>query len=102
MAEANRHRLSAGKGAEETAVSRVSAREYEWVPEPLSAIEVAYYRDVLIAHADDLITGVCAICLMSRCPDWQNAFDRLSAAGELMAAPGRWQAVAEMDRKEPL
>jgi hypothetical protein len=68
-----------------------------WLPEHLEPVEVAYYRDMLVTHADDLVTGTCALCFMDRCPDWQNAFDRLSAAGELLTAPDEWYQVAERD-----
>jgi hypothetical protein len=73
--------------------------DHAWVPERLVPIEIAYYRDMLVAHADDLVTGVCAVCLMDHCPDWRNAYDRLAAAGELMTLPQRYQQAAERDRQ---
>lgn len=63
--------------------------------------EVAHYRGVLIAHADDLVRGACPLCQLTRCPDWRAAYRRLTAGGELLTPPARWQRVAEVDRKPP-
>lgn len=72
--------------------------EREWLPEHLGPVEVAYYREVLVAHANDLVLGVCSVCQVTRCMDWCNAYDRLAAAGELMASSERWQGIADADR----
>lgn len=69
------------------------------MPERLEPVEVAYHRGVLVTHADDLVTGVCALCLMDRCPDWRNAHERLAEAGVLMTPPARYRQAAERDRQ---
>jgi hypothetical protein len=56
----------------------------------LSRELVQHYRDVLVAHADGLVTGACPHCRVSRCRIWIDAYDRLAAAGEAMATPDRW------------
>ena len=56
----------------------------------LPAERVAYLRHVLTVHGNDPHTGQCRICHRPSCPDWRNAYDRLAAAGHLMAEPGRW------------
>lgn len=50
-----------------------------------------YYRQVLDTHRPEGECRVCAICNVSRCPDWLDAYDRLAVAGQLMATPDRWQ-----------
>src|SRR5262249_33633393 len=52
-------------------------------PPELSDDQTAHYRQVLEAHGLD--DGVCRICQVLRCRDWVDAFDRLAAAGKLMA-----------------
>lgn len=51
-------------------------------PAPLSTQLLAYYRELMAAHADDPITGVCAVCQVRRCEDWRFARERLLCAGE--------------------
>lgn len=57
---------------------------------PLAAEVVAYYRRVLLSHADDRGSGVCPVCQVARCADWRHAFDKLALAGEVMGEAGRW------------
>jgi hypothetical protein len=57
---------------------------------PLAAEVVAYYRRVLLSHADDPDSGVCRVCQVARCADWRDAFDKLALAGEVMVEAGRW------------
>jgi hypothetical protein len=52
---------------------------------PLPPKAVAYYRRVLRVHATELDSGLCRVCGVARCADWQDAFDRLALAGEVMA-----------------
>lgn len=73
--------------------------ERELWPGRLEPVQVAYYRQVLVAHTDDLVLGVCPVCRATRCEDWCTAYDRLAAAGELMASPERWHSIAKADRK---
>ncbi len=56
----------------------------------LSAEQVIYYRGVMETHANLSTSGVCAICREPRCPDWRDAYERLAAAGQIMATPERW------------
>lgn len=64
-----------------------------------SAPVVAYYRDLLIAHTDDLVTQVCLVCQVHQCEDWRVARDWLANADELTAPAPHHQAVAALDRK---
>jgi hypothetical protein len=56
----------------------------------LSAEQVAYYRRVLVVHANRKETGACDVCRVYRCADWRHAYDLLAAGGHLMADPGAW------------
>lgn len=80
-------------------MSMFTPAERDWTPEPMTPVEVTYYRDVLVTHADDLVLAVCQVCQVTRCPDWRTAYDRLALAGQLMATPDRWQGAAEVKRK---
>lgn len=57
----------------------------------LSSDQVACYRQALDTHTTDPQSGVCKVCRVPRCPDWLDAYDKLAAAGQLMATPDRWQ-----------
>jgi hypothetical protein len=50
-----------------------------------------HFRDVLVAHADDVTLGACVHCGVSRCRIWTDAYDQLALAGEPMATVDRWQ-----------
>lgn len=52
----------------------------------LSPELVTYYRDVLLKHANDLITDVCPVCQVAKCSDWVNAYTKLTVGGGL-----QWQ-----------
>jgi len=56
-------------------------------PQDLTDEQAAYYRQVLIAHGSVYGAGTCAICGVTRCPNWVDAYDRLAAAGRQMAEP---------------
>jgi hypothetical protein len=60
---------------------------------------ITYHRDLLITHADDLVTQVCAVCLMQQCPDWRAAREWLLAADELTVPAPHHAAMAQLDRK---
>jgi hypothetical protein len=49
--------------------------------EELTAQAEAYYRRMLVQHADDRHTRQCRVCFKHRCPDWCNAYLRLTSAG---------------------
>ncbi len=55
----------------------------------LSAEQVAYYRQVLLTHGSVFGASNCSICGIARCPDWVDAYDKLAAAGQVMAEPER-------------
>jgi hypothetical protein len=66
-------------------------QESEWQPSHrLAPEEVAYFRQVLLIHANDPKTGICAVCGKASCEDWRAAYDQLAVAGELMAEPSLW------------
>jgi hypothetical protein len=57
----------------------------------LTVEQVAYYRQVLVVHATKPELRACAVCGVSRCPDWIDAYDILAAAYQVMAdAPKSW------------
>jgi hypothetical protein len=65
--------------------------ESHWhVPSTLQPVEVRYLRSVLVTHATDPKSGRCRVCDVSGCEDWRNAYNRLAAAGELMAELDSW------------
>src|SRR5262249_2441191 len=71
-------------------------------PQERSDDQTAHYCQVLEAHGLD--DGVCRICHVLRCRDWVDAFDRLAAAGKLMAPAAQEGSVgykAETDRPFP-
>lgn len=57
----------------------------------LSPALVAYYRQIIDTHRTNTEHQVCNICGIARCPDWLDAYDKLAAAGELMADPEQWE-----------
>jgi hypothetical protein len=58
----------------------------------LSVEMAAYYRQILVTHANNPETGVCMVCGIPRCPDWTNGYDTLATAGQVMTtAPPPWQ-----------
>jgi hypothetical protein len=59
---------------------------------------VAYVRQVLATHAISPATGECPICRQPSCPDWRNAYDILTAAGQLLADPSQWGPPGVMRR----
>ena len=66
--------------------------EHPGSPAPeLSPEQAAYLRRVLATHANDPSTGACRVCGTRSCPDWRDAYDRLVAAGQLLADPQQWQ-----------
>jgi hypothetical protein len=66
-------------------------QDSEWRRTRTLAIEqVAYFRRVLVTHANDAATGVCGVCGVAGCADWRSAYDQLAVAGELMAEPEQW------------
>jgi hypothetical protein len=60
--------------------------------EELSDKLVAYYREVLVTHGSVYGASNCAICGVSRCPDWVDAYDRLAAAGLRMTEAPVWES----------
>ncbi|WP_432993005.1 hypothetical protein [Dactylosporangium sp. CA-233914] len=56
--------------------------------------EVAHYRKMLSAHANQGAAGRCGICRQRGCRDWTAAFDTLAAAHALMGTEEDW------DRRE--
>jgi hypothetical protein len=64
----------------------------------LSPEQVIYLRRVLATHGNDPSTGACPVCGTSSCPDWCDAYDRLAAAGQLLADPQQWQSTDEKTR----
>ncbi len=50
---------------------------------PLPQRLVAYYRDMLAAHANGRVTGMCAVCTVGCCQDWRFAWTQLVCSGEL-------------------
>jgi hypothetical protein len=52
---------------------------------------VAYLRQVLAVHTTTPEVGVCKVCVVPRCSDRIDAYDRLAAAGQLMTASPLWQ-----------
>jgi hypothetical protein len=73
----------------------------DWSPERLDPVEVVCWRNILVAHANDLVLGVCIVCQAAHCPAWRAAYDRLAGAGELMRPLRRWQGMADVDRNRP-
>ncbi|MGI5151956.1 hypothetical protein ACQEVC_37280 [Plantactinospora sp. CA-294935] len=60
---------------------------------PSAAVEVseemaAHFRDTMLTHADDPVTGVCVRCGRSRCDEWRWAYERLVLAGRRDDLPG--------------
>lgn len=65
--------------------------EHGWrSPRNLSDTQVRDLRQRLKRHANNPLTGSCAVCARPSCPSWRDAYDQLATAGELMAEPGRW------------
>ena len=64
----------------------------------LSPEQVAYLRRVLATHANNGSTGACGVCGTPSCPDWRDTYDRLVAAGQLLADPAQWQPPTEQQR----
>jgi hypothetical protein len=62
----------------------MSGPHVEGPPMHLPSRMVSYYRLMLAAHAEDLITHACPICSVARCPDWCFAWAQLAYAGELI------------------
>lgn len=63
--------------------------------QPESALtpeQVAYYRQVLLTHGSVFGASNCKVCGVARCLDWVDAYDKLAAAGQVMAEPTRWTA----------
>jgi hypothetical protein len=58
-----------------------------------------HFREVLVAHADDPVTGTCVHCGAPRCRTWVSAYDNLAAAGEPMAVPERWEGRPSLRRE---
>jgi hypothetical protein len=50
-------------------------------PVRLSTQLLAYYREMVTTHSDDPVAGVCVVCHVPRCEDWQFARERLLCAG---------------------
>lgn len=61
----------------------------------LSSKQDAYLRRVLATHANDPSTGACSVCGTPSCPDWRDSYDRLAAAGQLLADPAQWRSPDE-------
>ncbi|GIG88730.1 hypothetical protein Pen02_36660 [Plantactinospora endophytica] len=47
----------------------------------------AHFRDTMLTHANDPVTGVCVRCGRSRCDEWRWAYERLVLAGRLDDLP---------------
>jgi hypothetical protein len=58
-------------------------------PFELSAEQVVYYREVLVAHGSVHGASMCHICGVAGCPDWVDAYDKLAAANAQMVDPSR-------------
>lgn len=56
---------------------------YSGDPVELSPDQMAHYRDLLAAHADDPLLGACPTCRQTRCREWRHAWVALTSAGEL-------------------
>jgi hypothetical protein len=65
----------------------------------ISPEQIAYLRAMLDTHSSDPSTGHCRACGVRTCPDWRYAYDRLAAAGQLMAEPERWQQPSDWDER---
>ena len=67
----------------------------EWPSYPpieLPLEHVAYLRQVLAIHANSGAAGECTVCRHPSCPDWRDAYDTLTAAGQLLGDPEQWEA----------
>jgi hypothetical protein len=61
-------------------------------PVELTDEQVIYYRHVLVAHGSVHGASNCTICGVARCRDWVDAYDKLAAAHQPMAAsPTPWE-----------
>jgi hypothetical protein len=65
----------------------------------LSDEQVRHYRAVLVTHATDLETKVCAVCGVRRCQEWLDAFDKLAHAQQLMVVPEQWASTVRSRRR---
>ena len=83
------------RSAEVGAVMGVLAGDWSEVSTPI----IRYHRELLIAHADELVTQVCGLCYMQQCPDWRAAREWLLAADELTIPAAHYPELAELDRK---
>jgi hypothetical protein len=61
--------------------------------------QIAYLRAMLDTHRNDPSTGNCRVCDVRTCRDWRYAYDRLAAAGQLMAEPERWKQASDRDER---
>jgi hypothetical protein len=52
---------------------------------------VGYLRHVLATHANSGAATECTICKHPSCPDWRDAYDTLTAAGQLLGDPDQWE-----------
>lgn len=77
-------------------VMTISTGDCLELPVPL----INYHRNLLMAHADDLVTQVCPICRVHQCEDWRAARKWLSAADELTVPQERWLSIARLDLKQ--
>jgi hypothetical protein len=68
------------------------AEQPSYPPVELPPEHIAYLREVLAIHANTGIAGECTICRHPSCPDWRDAYDTLTAAGQLLGYPSQWQA----------
>lgn len=67
----------------------------------LSAELIGYYREAIKIHAPTSPFGLCAVCGVRLCPDWTEAYDRLAAAGQVMADdPPPWQPMPPKHRRQ--
>lgn len=60
---------------------------------------VAYYGRVLVTHGSTYGTAVCRVCGVARCPDWVDAYDRLTAAGIAMTTAPTWAQLEPRDTR---
>jgi hypothetical protein len=68
-------------------------------PTELPPEHVANLRRALAAHANDPTTGACPVCVTKSCLIWRDTYDRLAAAGQLLAAdPTQWKSPDEKRR----
>jgi hypothetical protein len=79
-------------------VAFFQSQENPWQPpRTLAPEQVAYFRQVLAIHANQLDSGVCMVCGLASCPDWRAAYDQLAIAGELMGEPEQWATEGRSD-----